>query len=409
MRVMALSEGIVLKRSKRILPLALAVALTAGCSGESLDEFRPEINRSHGLLLDMAPVASGMVELIGGEVGGELGSGSGGNNSDINHGASDVEDPDDAVVTEEHLAPFSVDVVAASDYARYLRQAAVTPVQDAINSLSTDRRDAVYFRVFHLGYDYGFGGTSNVRQSLACNHISQGSVDNIGGLCVAEFIADWLSSLDSPNRLAVATARNAAFNTIRAYAVDDSTNWITAVTNGNLSPALLSLWGNERHGDAVHGSLGEYKNLLRSSEFHGVIPNVRYAMRKNEVEYVYVCLNRPIEGRGAAIAYEDHVRVDDLANLFTPYNQYRDRDAEVVSYSASDEHSAIFGYVDGHSVTLAVLGTSYNDTLEDLFGESNAKTLADTIKGLANYTEVDVVSDVIGAVNTIQNGTEVTD
>lgn len=396
------------KRGKCLCVLTLSFCLLPSCSLSHLDEVRPEVNRSGGLVVLPESFAQQVEQLK--EDDGTI-SGSGGSNGS-NSGLPNLPDMPapgggkdgiiaggDTLLNQSGFTNAKTDsqMLSCTSYGAYLDKYVRLPIQEAIEAAGAENAKDLYFRIIHTGYDpMGIDNSTVMEVASPYQARVLGARvcgKNIGGYEFSKFAFDYLYSL--PGNMIVANSqRSAALSTLnRANSISPTTTWTQAQTASlPFSNNYIAMWGNERL-DA-ESAFSKYLTAIRSSMV-GTIPNIGMYVKTsvNSGNGTYVKLNAC---DGNVKRYIDNVTITAANYIFNTYNPHEDHVvSKVLTDFSSDDHAMVWYRVDGWGKTIVLLGTDTRNTLSNLLGAQYSKVM-DTFEGIQPNTAWATITSMAG-------------
>lgn len=385
------------RRTLSVLLSASVVAGTlSGCTASTLDSVRPEVNRHQGMLVFPEQYADAIGEMedqdgtenVGdGEAGGGIDSG--GENNDGTGGGTIVENS-----AAFDALPYNV--VASSDYNKYLDEKVYKPIKEILDSLEGDAAQHLYFRVSHSGYEPFADDTSLIQRGSIYDNRAVGVGSYLRGEVFPNLALKWLSKTPA-NTSKVTQRRNWWLDVIEGQSVSPNTTWTAAAASGSVDPTLIKMWGNEA---LDCDTLSEYLQKVRTYSL-GTIPNIslKYSLSGGNTTSVLVNdLTGLVENR-----YHDRMAKTSVDRMFGSYNQYPNRDEVKHDLYFSDEYGVLSAYIDGYSKTIVVLCCFEGYDLDTLLGDKQEQIVS-IVRNVYNYTEWTRITEFVPDATVLQAG-----
>lgn len=365
---MAQLEGISLKRTiSRSLCCVLASSLLCGCQN-TIESVRPEINRYGDVVTD-GQLVSHISEYLTSDTL---------QRDDIIQGGGSSLDVEDII--QNTFPETEREYVAASSYSDYLSNEIYSSVFRELSNAGVDM-SKIYFRVFHMGYNYVDGSTEKITSAPAHNSQIVGSVRNVGGHVLTDYAVKWLNPYND----------NGAYLTIMKNNYFDYLNelWETDdYTVLGYPSKLQAMWRNPRLNATTQA---EFKQAIANSVV-GTVADLKLAMNRGVNNIIRINLNVVTDN---TVPYIDCMLKQDVDLLFTAYNQCQSRSAAPVTSFAYDDCTILKSYTDGYMRTLVVIGCDKDNKLSDILGSSYNDIFV-IIGDMAMCTDTSRVTSIVG-------------
>lgn len=363
--------------------------------GDMIDYYLMPENQENRLVIDPGAIVVDFSDSKQNPYSGEGG--------DVNYNPSrpdtPVQDPNDNPTPDEEVdanrfAPTTQIFLSSKYYSQYLREKVYTPIVEALRELPATDTKQIYFRVFHMGYDYD-ATTRTAKQGAVLSLSSLGSIRRVGGLSMPTFIQQWLGQLPENARVEYTSRRS--YEIIASnYSQYDDEDWYYLSGDENdvsFNADLLKMLGNERLGLKT---FGDYRDLLADPEGEtiGVVPNMPYKCLTSVKTSTTININDTTSystyNKTFPNRYVEQVSTSDLSKVFSKFNQFITRScSNPIDTVYSDDSSMLMAFVDGYNKTLIYIGTAPGESLADHLGDK-ASLITSTISGA--YTVADWMS-----------------
>lgn len=371
----------------KISLVAVSLLAMTGCTSTTIDSIRPEVNRHQAMLVFPEQYSEAISEVTGQDGTGETST------------EEETVESDTAGTIVGNTAaydPLPYNVVASSDYNKYLDEQVYQPIKKVLDSLPNNAAQHFYFRVFHSGYEPVSGDSSAIQTGSIYDNRMIGTGTNLAGKTVQEFAVGWLSKTPANEGILV-QKREAWLQTIESQQISTKTTWMEAVASGSVDKNVIQMWGNE---DLACDTLSEYLMQVRSTAV-GTIPNIYYKYYMPGGSFINIVVNDTAGVTGNR--YTNHMAKTYVDRLFNSYNQYPNRDKVINSFDLEDEYGRVFSYIDGYSKTLIVLCCFEGYDFKSLLGNKEAD-VSDIFSGIRNYTEWARIAEYVPDAKIIQAG-----
>lgn len=379
-------KGMARRALSCVLCLVL-LGLCTGCAGLT-DRFRPDLNLSDGMriFINEEGEGGGDPSVQPGEtanVAASVWSGGSPNNKGFQY-----KNPNRDVDTS-NFAETPGDMIECTDYGKYLREQVYEELLKAISGVPKEKRDQLYIRVGHTGYDYDNGKMHKVSGWSGTESGRTVTTDKmVGGGTLITLATDWVGdlSINSEHR---ESQISYAQSSIRNYMTEEDMgkDWY-ALAGSKLPNIYYKMFGRE---GANFKTLQEYYDAIATSPYKN-IPNYNL--------YYYTGVNttnkmtfNKISGN-TTDRYVEGIPIETVDKLFGTYNQYLTREREAKSSTITDTSSILRYDLDGYSKTVIFIGTTTGTDLKELVGDLTYSKLTKLASEAYKNTDVSAIKGI---------------
>lgn len=280
--------------------------------------------------------------------------------------------PHTGVSNPDDYAPLRVDTVCSRDYINYLKEYVVRPMEEILEEIPAELKSKLYFRVMHSGYEEG-SSANKIKQGKTYDSGAIGKAGVIGGKTLPIFCCNWLNQT-SINKTAVYVAYTNYMSKVSQANIDKSSDWLGVSDEKGISKDVIAMYGSVEVDEKT--KWGSYLIRLNGMKDNprkdclGIIPNINYTIFTNAENKSYIQINPTSELSSiGSVGYKHNMKLANMRNVFTSYNQFSNRDSEVVDLTLDDSCSALRGYIDGYTKTIIFLGTEPDTDLSTVLGD----------------------------------------
>lgn len=410
MPVMVQLKNTNLVKTFSIITILVSVILLSGCN--IVDNLTPNVNRDDMLKVDPGTLLYSFQDTTDREDDNDSNSGSGAGsiqnsvNTDKNNF---VNKNGNIVINADNFEEFKYKTVGASMYSVYLEKEIVKPIVELLNTVSDDNKNKIYFRVFHLGYNYDSDkGAAETAAPFNYNYIS--SVSYLYGKSLKEYCIDWLSKSPINDKI-IENSKSTVLHKLDLFlnsreGTDNGFSWdsVDVLRLSAISDFPRDIF-NIMNSDMIDvNNIASYRAAVQNDNPTNTIPNLSMYYYVSPTKRQHITLNETSSYKSEM--FIDRISMNNVNKLFTSYNQFPTRECDNMIKVYKDPSTYIYSYLDGYNRTFIVLASSYDVTLPDVLGDLSVNKIYDILGGIKNVKQWKEISKYVdlSAVNLIEEG-----